>query len=325
MDEAKLVFIISQPRSGSTLLQGILSNNPYVATTSESWLLLPFLGYFQPGLHQSGYNYDMMRDALDDFIEKTEGKEEFKRRIKDLILSLYSHLDAPGVKYVMDKTPRYYEILDLIYETFPKAKFIILKRNPFAVLYSMMKSWNLHSLEKLHTMRDDILLAPAKIHHFAQKHRGEPNVREVCYEHLLREADSFESLYRWLDLPYDKSVLAYSGNSKVKGKYGDHVGFTQHTAPTLADLDKWKNLLNVKFWKDFLSGYSAFLGADFLKDYGGYDSIGKEPTEQFNYFLFLQSLEEKDRWKLFDKRIVTHYFKYRLKFGAPSKVRSIAV
>ena len=35
-----LIFIISQPRSGSTLLQRVLAGHPDVATSAETWLML---------------------------------------------------------------------------------------------------------------------------------------------------------------------------------------------------------------------------------------------------------------------------------------------
>ena len=35
-----LIFIISQPRSGSTLLQRMLSGNKDIKTSAETWLML---------------------------------------------------------------------------------------------------------------------------------------------------------------------------------------------------------------------------------------------------------------------------------------------
>lgn len=43
MNGKNLIFIVSQPRSGSTLLQRILSAHSQICTTSEPWLALPLL------------------------------------------------------------------------------------------------------------------------------------------------------------------------------------------------------------------------------------------------------------------------------------------
>ena len=51
-----LIFIISQPRAGSTLLQRMLSGHPDIATAAEPWLLLhPLYGLRQHGI-QAEYN-----------------------------------------------------------------------------------------------------------------------------------------------------------------------------------------------------------------------------------------------------------------------------
>ena len=37
------LFLLSLPRSGSTLVQRVLARSPQIATASETWLLMPFL------------------------------------------------------------------------------------------------------------------------------------------------------------------------------------------------------------------------------------------------------------------------------------------
>ena len=69
MDEKKLIFIISQPRSGSTLLQSLLSNNDFVATTSEPWILIPFLSFLK-GDTKLNANFKLTKNAIIDFPSK---------------------------------------------------------------------------------------------------------------------------------------------------------------------------------------------------------------------------------------------------------------
>src|SRR5690606_21836718 len=181
LDDSKLLFIISQPRAGSTLLQGITSNNPYVATTSEPWLLLPFLGLYEPLLISARYNQEWMMNALRDFVGKLGGDEWFRERLGEFLLNIYARLGAPHTRYILDKTPRYYEIADLIPQFFPNARILVLKRNPHAVANSILRSWNVRSIHRLRLYAEDLLNAPFRIQQFVESYQSK-NVFEVQYE-----------------------------------------------------------------------------------------------------------------------------------------------
>ena len=43
LNEIRPIFIFSLPRAGSTLVQRVLAAHDDIATTSEPWILLPFL------------------------------------------------------------------------------------------------------------------------------------------------------------------------------------------------------------------------------------------------------------------------------------------
>jgi hypothetical protein len=64
-----LVFIISLPRSGSTLLQRILATRADFVTLSESWLLLPQIGLlFDEGIYAE-YNQKLAITAITEFMQ----------------------------------------------------------------------------------------------------------------------------------------------------------------------------------------------------------------------------------------------------------------
>ena len=128
MKPENLVFIVSQPRSGSTLLQGILSNNNYVNTTSEPWILLPFLNIFDSSLVEAKYNQQLAMTGVFDFANKVGGGEDVLiEKLRGFLLDVYRPLSVGNVRYILDKTPRYYEILPHIQKVFPEAKIIIFK------------------------------------------------------------------------------------------------------------------------------------------------------------------------------------------------------
>ncbi|MCA0931591.1 sulfotransferase [Lutimonas saemankumensis] len=275
MNEEKLIFIVSQPRAGSTYVQNLLSNNDKVNTVSEPWVMLALAPFIKTELIKSTYDYNLAMDAFLDYLNKCNF--EINDEIKSFALKFYDPL-VQGYEYVIDKTPRYWEILDELIELFPESKFVIVKRNPLNVAKSIIKTWEIKSLDKLNHYRRDLLMAPYKLNEFCLKHETNNNVYIVQYEELLKNPSiQVKSIYDWLGVRFKESILETSENNKFKGKYGD---------PYQNDRDKIDRKLSKPF-KDFLSGYCDFLGESFLNSYGSYSPDNLKSTNAFNYFLEL--------------------------------------
>lgn len=285
----KIIFIASQPRSGSTLLQSVISNNSHVATTSEPWFLLPLLSMFDDQSVSAHYNHRLAVRAINDFASKIGGNEVFDKAIRNFAREIYNQFESDDIKYFLDKTPRYYFVLPLVKRIFPDAKIIILKRNPFAVLNSIVgDALPTRKLRRLYMHGVDILQAPVLMQGFSEKYRNDPNVVDVRYEDIVRNPkEMFQRIYDWLELPYDKDILDYSANVKYQGKMGDQKGISKFNTPSTASINRWEKRLNKKFWRSFLKGYSAYLGSDFLRQYGDYESLSNIPTIEFLRFKFI--------------------------------------
>ena len=268
MQEDKLIFIISQPRAGSTLLQKLLSNNELVDTVSEPWLLLPLLSIYKPELIDARYNYKLAMDGFFDYLGKKNSSLEFKNNLKQLILGLYKVSNSN--QYFIDKTPRNYEIIPLIMEFFPTAKFIVLKRNPFASLHSMLAIWSNGKLHSLKTFYRDFLIAPQLIQEFCDTHGKKTNVKEVYYENILSDPkNKTKEIYDWLNIPFDEHVLDLGKNEKIAGLFGDDAQKEQPLKTINSDLkDSWKDQLGDKSVAAFFSLYQNYLSSEFLKKYG---------------------------------------------------------
>ena len=270
LEESKLIFIISQPRAGSTLLQKVISNNKWVDTVSEPWLLLPFLSIYRPELVEATYNFSVMATGVKDYLSKKKLEPAFRAKLKELILSMYQ-VTHEG-QYFLDKTPRYYEILPEIYALFPNAKYIILKRNPFASLSSMLHTWSggLLLFDKIRTFYRDFFIGPFKIQEFHDIHINNSNVFEIKYESLVKEPDKLtEKIYEWLNIPYNEEVLKIGSNTKVSGIYGDDVyKKTIQADISVKNAENWKSTCNHEPLKSFFIEYNRFLGNDFIKKYG---------------------------------------------------------
>lgn len=280
------LFIISQPRSGSTLLQSLVTNNEKVSTTSEPWILLPFLGYENPELNINSYGRKLAIEAIEDFYSKFSPARNLKDDFRNYILELYNALSHKNAKYFLDKTPRYYEILNRIVDIFPDSKIIILKRNPINVLYSIIKTWEVKNLYDLIQFKRDLLEAPFLLQRFVEENKGNTNVIEITYEELVDDSEfTLKKVCSWLDLTFDSEQLIFENNEKYKGKFGDiKIGFSR----TMNKISNEAGNYNMnKKWEQLGMGYANYLGSDFLIKYGNYSIDPSKPTRFFDYYSFL--------------------------------------
>lgn len=290
MKEENLIFIISQPRSGSTYLQNLLSNNEVTNTCSESWILLNFPNLLNPELAQAKFDNKLAIKAFKAY--KNRFKDfDFDETQKKFLLELYSPL-SEGFDFVIDKTPRYWEILEEIHQLFPKSKIILLKRNPIEVAKSMIITWNLSTISALTNYNRDLIVAPKRIIAFQEKHPENPKIYALTYESLI--GDTFEEikkLYNWLEIPFNPSVLHTAGNYKYKGEFGDPYQNSGKEYSKIKEESKKNELssLHIKF----LKGYSEFLGNQFLSDFGGYRITEFKPQKTLVFSRFLHHNKER--------------------------------
>ena len=158
MKEENLIFLISQPRSGSTLTQKILGTHSKIYTRSEPWIMLhPSYSLKSNGI-QAEYNYENERTAFKSFInDLPKGEETYIKELRKMYLNLYSkYLYKNKYDYFLDKTPRYYLIIDELLKIFPSAKYIILIRNPLAVLGSIINTWTQEDWLSLNRYKHDL-------------------------------------------------------------------------------------------------------------------------------------------------------------------------
>lgn len=296
----ELIFLVSQPRAGSTLLQNILSNNKDVVTTNESWIFLLFAPILNPSLTLTKYEYNLAFFQLKNF-EKEYPSFNSKDLIRNTINSFYNQIKGDTTKkIVLDKTPRYYEILFEIQKIYPEAKFVLLKRNPQDVVYSLIKKRKINTANDLAWNYRDLLYAPKKIEDFITANKDSKNVYSVTYEDLIDSPENgVKKLYENLGISYTSEVLSLKNNEQYKGSLGDK---NLNSSVSFSEIKQkvQKPNLNSEL-KMFLQGYLHYLGSDFLKDYGyetfdfelketkifkEYLSVSKNTEETFNNHLF---------------------------------------
>lgn len=270
-----LIFLISQPRAGSTLLQLMLSGHSGIATTSEPWIALHPLYALREDCVKVDYDPRLAHLGLSEFLAQSGMDMGFyKKRIAAFLSSLYVQAASyQGKEIFLDKTPRYYYIINELVEIFPEAKIIILIRNPLAVLNSILKTWVKGNIPYLGSHRDDLTLAPIKLIN------GLKNYPEAChairYEKLVSNpGDVLKEACSFLGISYEAAMLDYGDRKNLNWKLGDAVGVHKSTRPTLGALDAWEKGFGSDQEKLFAASYLEMLGPKTVNDMGyDYDEL----------------------------------------------------
>lgn len=262
MKEENLIFLISQPRSGSTLMQKILGAHSKVYTRSEPWLMLsPSYTLKDYGIY-SEYNIETERDAFKCFIKDLpEGRDTYIKELRGMYLNLYSYyLDNTDYEFYLDKTPRYYFIVDELLQIFPKAKFIVLIRNPLAVLGSIITSWTKRNWFNLSGFKYDLTRA-IEVNINAIENAKE-NFLIIRYEELLSESDkTLKDIFLHLGVDFEKDVLDYHANNE-NWAFGDPVSVYSKKGIDKSNDKKWtKGLVDPQYWR-VIHDYLHYLGPD---------------------------------------------------------------
>ena len=142
------LFLMSLPRTGSTLVQRVLAAHPGVATASEPWLLLPLLYARREDGIRAEYCHMVAANAIADFAQAREGgTAAFDQRLREFVQGVYQDASSNGAVYFLDKTPHYHFVAEELFALFPDARFLFLWRNPLAVLASLLTTFRLNRFE----------------------------------------------------------------------------------------------------------------------------------------------------------------------------------
>ena len=221
------IFIIGMPRSGTTLVEQIISSHSKVSGLGE----LPFV--LQIGLKIANdlleYNSENVLKFRDNYLEKIKSFAE-----KNLIIT--------------DKMPQNFLYTGLIASSFPEAKILHIKRNKSAVCWANYKQWfkskdlsysySIDDIIKYYELYEDLMNFWKKL--FSDR------IYEVDYESLTNNHENeIKKLIKYLDLDWEdgclspeknKRAVTTASNKQIRNKI--FKGSSQ----------KWKN------YKPFLNG-----------------------------------------------------------------------
>jgi glycosyltransferase involved in cell wall biosynthesis len=267
---SNLIFLISQPRAGSTLFQRVLAGHPEIHTTAEPWIMLhPLYALKENGIIAE-YRADLAQQGLVDFLGQVpEGIELYKMALRNFASTLYNRaLESSGKRFFLDKTPRYYHIIPELYSIFPEAHFIFLLRNPIAVLSSVLKTWYGNRVAGLQIQTlIDLVKGPVRLLDGIKKLKEKAIVVE--YESLVQSPETVMlRVCNRIGIPFYEDMLNYGQKPKPKGRFGDSVGIYKYQRPVADNIDKWlKNISSPELTK-FSNQYLEALGSDTVSKMG---------------------------------------------------------
>lgn len=273
-NSSDLIYLVSQPRAGSTLLQRILAGQAEIYTTAEPWIMLPLIYALRSEGHEADYNAQLAHEALQDFYAALpHGQEDYEAAIRLMALHLYgTALEPSGKSLFLDKTPRYYLILPELARIMPKARFLLLLRNPLAVLNSLLNASVKDRWMLLARLQNDLLLAPRLLVEAMATLQHRAIV--VHYESLVTQpAEEVAAICEGLGLEFQPDMLAYGDKQIPPGSMGDSSTIKNFTEPTTDRLHHWLELGRRPQTRHLAESYLQALGPD-LVDAMGYDYAG---------------------------------------------------
>lgn len=263
MSEPTPIFLLSLPRSGSTVVQRVMAAHKEIATAPEPWVLLPQAYALRERGAYAEYGQIPSSRAIREFIERLpRGTTDYDAGLRTFVLGLYSKVAKEHERYFLDKTPRYHLILDDLFRIFPEARFIFLWRHPLAVVASIAETWGdrAWNLAQWHVDVNDGLsnLVGAYEAHSAQSFA-------VRYEDLVASPTSaWPSLFDYLEIPFDPRTLETFDSVDVAARMGDRIGSRDYHALTTEPLTKWHTTIRNPFRQRWCRNYLRWIGPERL-------------------------------------------------------------
>lgn len=241
--EDNLVFVISTPRSGSTLLMRILNATSAIYSRPEPHLIpaLAHLGYWDV-VDKAPYDQLQAQDAVRAYVgDLPGGEQDYWDACRAYLDVLYGRMlqTAPNnERYFLDKTPANALVLPFAANVYPKAKFIILTRHPAAIFASYANSFfdgDYESAVRFNPILTRYIPVMARF----LRERPAPCLH-VSYEDVASQPEvELRRISDFLDIPFEPDALNYN-QVKVQGKgLGDPIGVQKHSRPVASSIHKW--------------------------------------------------------------------------------------
>lgn len=242
----RILFVISPPRAGSTLLQQMLGSHAEIYTHPEPHLITPlaYLGYHDR-VDKAPYDHINAAEAIRDFVNDLPGGEQdYLDALRAYANTLYGRMLSKGDRrYFLDKTPAYALVLPFLRKLYPNARYVVLTRHPLAVMSSYANSFFDGDWHAAHAYNPVVERYVAAMANFLRQ--PPTHLHHVGYEALATDpAPELARIFEFLGLADDPEAVNYGDRygavtHTAKAGSGDPIGVGQHTRPVATSIEKW--------------------------------------------------------------------------------------
>lgn len=224
--DARPVFIVGLPRSGTTLVDRIITSHPDAESVGE---------------------INDLPLAITRFSGSVRSKEELVRNSSQLDMRSLGETYVKGLtgrgatsRRVVDKTPLNFLYIGLIAKALPEARIIHVTRNPMDVGYAMLKTLFRMGYPFSYDQGDLAQYITAKIRLMQHWHTIFPGrIHDVAYEALIADQECVSrDLVAALGLDWDPACLNFHTNRSASST----ASAAQVRRPLYAtSVEKWRN------------------------------------------------------------------------------------
>ena len=191
--KSKPIFIIGMPRSGTTLIEQIISSHSQVYGAGE---------------------LDFLPKIIDKIgIKKPQNLESFFTQIRNLYYDQIMKIS--NNHYIIDKLPVNYRWVGFIINALPEAKIIHIERNPMAVCWSNYKTSFVDSGMDFNLSQQDIAKYYSLYLNLMNfwKSKYTSNILNVNYEDFVNDfVSNSKEILKFLDLKWEDKIKNYNKN-----------------------------------------------------------------------------------------------------------------
>ncbi len=241
-DGHRLVFVGGAPRSGTTLLQKALNQHPSITGAGEFDFLPRIMTLFRSMEHSTEGG------RIGDYFTTDELRLSFASFVESLLLPL---ADRRGTPLLSEKTP--FNVLHFtdLAEVLPRARFVLVVRDPRDVITSILdvgkKASTIDRVSPAWT-RDAVLAARQvqrclEAGHAAEEALGE-RLHTVRYEDLATAPEqTLRDVTAFLGLDFDPEMLTHSPHvTRLTGVWYDDALY--HREVEASRIGRWQHDLD---------------------------------------------------------------------------------
>ena len=238
----RLLFVISPPRAGSTLLQQMLGSHSQIYTHPEPHLITPlaYLGYHGT-VDKAPFDHINGAEAIRAFVsELPRGEDDYLDALRAYTDTLYGRMLEPsGRRYFLDKTPAYATGAAVPDQAVPEGQ-VHRADAPPAVgdeqLRQQLLRGQLAGGAGLQPDPRALRAGDGQVHPRAQKCRF---CRSATRRWSRAPRASWRASSQFLGLEHEPDAVNYKKNFKAKEGMGDPIGVKKHDRPSTESVEKW--------------------------------------------------------------------------------------